>query len=180
MKRLGLLAAFGLLFQFAHAQMGQQFPKLDGETVTNTRVKLPADVKGKYTLLGLAFSKQSEDELESWFQPTYERFMRDKKEAGLFADFAYDVNLYFIPMFTGVKKAMAGKARKQALKNVDPALHPFILFYAGQLEPYRDSLKLEEKTPYFFVLNPDGKIVYMTEGRYTAKKMGEIEEILSQ
>lgn len=180
MKRLVMLAAFGLMFQAAHAQMGQIFPKLAGETVTNTKVQLPADAKGKYTLLGLAFSKKSEDELETWFQPAYERFMRDSKEAGLFADFAYDVNLYFIPMFTGVKKAVAGKARKQALNKVDPALHPHILFYTGQLDPYRESLNLKDKTPYFFVLDPQGEVVYMTEGGYSDKKMNEIEEILSE
>ncbi|EMR03498.1 ATP10 protein [Cesiribacter andamanensis AMV16] len=172
----GLLLSLG-----AQAQVGQKFPELKGETVSGKSLRLPQDVKGKFTLLGLAFSKKSDDALQTWFQPTYDRFMVDKESAGLFADFVYDVNVYFVPMFTGANKAAAGPARKSMLKNVDAELHPHVLFYIGELAPYRDQLGLVEKDePYFFVLDESGKIVYATSGAYSEQKMDQVEEILSE
>lgn len=163
------------------AQIGERFPQIEGETIAHQEISLPEDTEGKYTLVGMAFSKKSDEELQSWFQPVYTRFLQDTDNAGLFADFAYDVNVYFIPMFSGLKKAAAGPAKKKALKKVDAALHPHILFYVGEIKTYRDALQLEEKDkPYFFVLDKQGNIVYSTSGNYTARKMDEVEAILSR
>jgi hypothetical protein len=161
-----------------HAQViGKMFPDMEAETVEDKVVKLPAEVQGKHTLLGLAYSKKSEDELNSWFQPVFEKFIQKNK--GLFESFGYDVNVYFVPMFTGVNAAATGTAKRKAMKNVDPQLLPYILFYKGDLKPYKDALDFEKKDiPYFFVLDPSGKIVYATSGKYSQKKMDEVEAVL--
>jgi hypothetical protein len=158
---------------------GKVFPDMEAETTDDKKVMLPQDVKGKYTLLGLAYSKKAEDELNTWFQPVFEKFIRKAKGGGLFDDMGYDVNVYFVPMFTGVNAAATGTAKKKAVKNVDPELLPRILFYKGELKPYKEALDFEKKdTPYFFVLDKEGKIVYATSGKYSEKKMGEVEEVL--
>lgn len=157
--------------------VGKTFPDMEAETVEDKVVKLPADVQGKHTLLGLAYSKKSEDELNSWFQPVFEKFIQKNK--GLFEGFGYDVNVFFVPMFTGVNAAATGTAKRKAIKNVDPQLLPYILFYKGDLKPYKDALDFEKKDiPYFFVLDPSGKIVYATSGRYSVKKLDEVENVL--
>lgn len=82
-------------------------------------------------------------------------------------------------MFTGVNAAATGTAKKKAVKNIDPNLLPYLLFYRGELKPYKEALDFEKKDiPYFFVLDSQGKIVYATSGKYSAKKMDEIEEVL--
>jgi flagellar basal body rod protein FlgG len=87
------------------------------------------------------------------------------------------VNVYFVPMFTGVNAAATGTAKKKAVKNMDPQLLPYILFYRGELKKYKEALDFEKRDiPYFFVLDPDGKIVYATSGKYTEEKMEEVEE----
>ena len=97
----------------------------------------------------------------------------------MFESFGYDVNVYFVPMFTGVKSTAAGTAKKKAAKDIDPQLLPYILFYKGELKTYKDALDFEKKdTPYFFVLDKEGKIVYATSGKYTSKKLDEVEEVL--
>ncbi|WP_017730570.1 hypothetical protein [Nafulsella turpanensis] len=175
---IGLLSFLGLDLI---AQTGQSFPSIEGETIDKQALSIPEDTKGKYTLVGMAFSKKSDDELESWFNPVYTRFLQDAGNAGLFADFAYDVNVYFVPMFSGLKKAAAGTAKRKALKKVDERLHPHIMFYVGEINSYRDALKLEERDqPYFFVLDKEGKIVYATSGAYSEKKMEEVETIISE
>lgn len=163
-------------FNLAHAQViGTMFPMMEAETVEDKKVTLPGDTKGKYTLLGLAYSKKSEDELNTWFSPVFNKFVR--KTTGLMAGMGYDVNVFFVPMFTGVNAAATGTAKKKALKNIDPQLLPYILFYKGELKPYKEALDFEKKDiPYFFVLDPEGKIVYATSGRFTEDKLDEVED----
>jgi len=179
MKTIGLIGIVWLvLISTATAQVvGKVFPDMEAETVEDVKVMLPKQVVGKYTLLGLAYSKKSEDELNTWFQPIFEKFIQKNK--GLFEGFGYDVNVYFVPMFTGVQAAATGTAKKKALKNVDPNLLPYILFYKGELKPYKESLDFEKKDiPYFFVLDKEGKIVYATSGKFSTSKMDEIEQVL--
>lgn len=177
MRNFTLLALIIVFAISANAQVGTLFPELEGETVENEKVTIPDDTNGKYTLIGMAYSKKSEDELNTWFQPVFNKFLQ--KSEGLFSAFTYDVNVYFIPMFTGVKAAGAGAAKKKALKKVDKKLHPNILFYKGSLKEYKDALDFEKKDiPYFFVLNKDGKIVYATSGAFSKNKMDEIEKVL--
>lgn len=157
--------------------IGKQFPEMTAETVEDKKVNLPLDVKGKYTLLGLAYSKKSEDELNTWFGPVYSTFI--EKQTGMMQSISYDVNVYFVPMFTGVNAAATGTAKRKAMKNVDPKLLPYILFYKGELRKYKDELDFERRDiPYFFVLDPDGKIVFATEGRYSDAKMESIEAVI--
>ncbi len=152
---------------------------MDAETVEDKKVNLPGDVKGKYTLLGLAYSKKSEDELNTWFEPVFSKFVQ--KTTGLMAGMGYDVNVFFVPMFTGVNAAATGTAKRKALKNMDPQLLPYILFYKGELKTYKDALDFERRDiPYFFVLDPEGKIVYATSGSYSEEKMDAVENVIEQ
>lgn len=176
MIRLLISFVMALSLSVSEGQViGKIFPDMEAETVEDKKVKLPADVAGKYTLLGLAYSKKSEDELNSWFQPVFQKFIQ--KTNGLMAGFTYDVYVYFVPMFTGVNAAATGTAKRKAAKNIDPQLLPYILFYRGELKIYKETLNFEKRDiPYFFVLDPNGKIVYATSGKYTEQKMDEVEE----
>jgi hypothetical protein len=149
-------------------------------TLEENNFNLPIDSKGKFTLVGLAFSRKSEDDLLTWFQPVYEKFIGNEGAMSqLFGAYAYDVNVFFVPMFTGIKTPATKMAMKQALKKIDPRLHSHILFYKGKLKPYKESLNFEQKDiPYFFILDENGKIVYADSGIYSDHKMEEIEEVL--
>ena len=178
-----LFCSFTVYIVFATALnaqvIGKIFPNMEAETVEDKKVNLPQSVKGKFSLLGLAYSKKSEDELNTWFQPVFEKFIQKNK--GIFEGFGYDVNVYFVPMFTGINAAATGTAKKKALQNIDPNLLPYILFYKGDLKPYKESLDFEKKdVPYFFVLDKDGKILYATSGKFSQKKMDEIEGVLEE
>lgn len=181
MTKLNFLIALFLAFSgAAMAQVtGKPFPQLVAETAENEEVTLPGAVQGKYSVIGLAYSKKSEDDLNTWFEPIYNKFIRES--TGLFSSFQHDVNVYFVPMFSGVNAAATGVAKKKALKNLDERLLPYILFYKGSLKPYKDELAFEKKdVPYLFVLDEDGEIVYATTGAYSDKKMVEIESLLEE
>ena len=173
----GLL--FSIVFFQGHAQVvGKTFPRLEAETVDDEVIVLPDDKQDKFTLVGLAYSKKSEDDLNTWFNPVYHKFIKEDG-GGIFAGFGYDVNVFFVPMFTGVNAAASGTAKKKAAKKIDSRLLPHILFYKGKLKPYKESLAFDKKdVPYFFVINKEGKIVYATTGSYSEIKMEEVEELL--
>lgn len=178
MKTSLIILVFCITVTVGFSQViGKTFPSMAAETVDDKEVKLPESGQGKYTLIGLAYSKKSESELNSWFQPVFGKFIQ--KTNGLFAGFAYDVNVFFVPMFTGVNAAATGTAKRKAAKNIDPQLLPYILFYKGELKSYKQALDFEKRDiPYFFVLDPQGKIVYATSGKYSESKMEEIEAAL--
>lgn len=178
MVKLVFMAGLWLVVEGGSAQViGKIFPDMAVETVDDKKVNLPADTKGKFTLLGLAYSRKSEDELNTWFNPVYSTFIQ--KQTGPIQGFSYDVYVYFVPMFTGVNAAATGTAKRKALKNVDPLLLPYILFYKGELRKYKDELDFERRDiPYFFVLDPDGKIVFATDGAYSKTKMESIEAVI--
>lgn len=174
-----LLFTLLLLTNMGMAQVvGKSFPTMEAETVEDKKVILPTDVQGKYTLLGLAYSKKAEDELNTWFSPVFEKFVR-KNTGSLFEGMGYDVNVFFVPMFTGVNAAATGTAKKKAMKNMDPQILPNILFYKGELKTYKEALDFEKRdTPYFFVLDETGKIVYATSGKFSTKKLDEVESVI--
>lgn len=179
MKGLLVAVLMGLAYTCGAQVIGTVFPDMPTETVDDKKVSLPGDAKGKYTLLGLAYSKKAEDELNTWFSPVFNKFI--KKAGGLMEGMGYDVNVYFVPMFTGVNAAATGTAKRKALKNTDPQLLPYILFYKGELKSYKEALDFEKRdTPYFFVLDENGVIRFATSGAFSEDKLDQVEEAIDQ
>lgn len=166
-----LLSAFATL---VCAQTGQIFPELEGESLVHGAINIPDDTNGKYTMIGLALSKKSEDALKGWFNPVYQQIIKDPSPNDLFA-FDYDVNVYFIPMLTGAKRPAYQKVMDKVEKEVDKQLHPHVLFFKGTLNQYKDALNIDEKdVPYFYLLDDTGKIVYATKGFYSDAKLQKV------
>lgn len=155
--------------------VGDVFPELKAETLDNKTVTFPADTKGKSTLICMAYSAEAETDLRTWYEPTYDKFIAKTE---LMSDM-YDVNVYFIPMFTGIKAAGADKAKQDMKKTVQEDLQPHVVIYRGKLEDYKEKLKMDDKSkPYIYVLNKEGKIVFVTSGAYTEDKMDDIDEYI--
>lgn len=172
--RIILTLLFVISVGSSHAQVGITFPDMEAETLTNKMVTIPEHTNGKYSLISLAYSKKSEGYLSTWFQPIYQHFIYKSEQPSLFS-IDYDINVYFVPMFTGAKRPAYQKVMKKVQKTVDPKLQPHVLFYKGTINEYKKSLNFQGKdVPYFFLLDPEGKIVYTTAGKYGERKMREI------
>lgn len=166
------------LSPLAYGQMIQSFPSMEVTKLNDEALSLPQDTKGKYTLIGMSYSKKSEDQLVTWFNPVYQTFIHKPEKPGMFSN-DYDVNVYFVAMFAGVNKAAAGPVKKKMRKNSDPELEPHLLFYKGEIKSFKKSLKLDRKdTPYFFVLDEKGQIVHTTSGAFSQGKLDAVEELL--
>ena len=180
MKRISLFFLSFLVWSpslFAQL-VGTPFPTIETETVEDNVVTLPQDAQDRITLVAMAYSKKAEKDLSSWLSPLFNTFIQQKVSGvGLFASFAHDVDVYVVPMFTGIKAAAEGTAKRKAAQSIDEKLIPYVLFYKGKLKPYKEALEFDKKdVPYLFLLDGEGTIVYATSGAYTAQKMADIEE----
>jgi hypothetical protein len=176
-----------LLFPFALAVAGflsplqLTFPKMECTSLEGKKVVLPTDHNGKKTVLGMAFSQKAEKELSGWFQPAYSAFIEKPDPNAIIPTDSYDVNCYFVPVFSGVLQAAAGKAEKKMKEGLDKSLQSNVLLYKGKADDIKTSLKVTNTdSPWFFVVDTDGKVLYSTSGAYSEAKMEEIENILNQ
>lgn len=171
-----------LLFAFCFAGMwptlaqnGVSFPDLPGEFLSGEKAVLPDAPREKMLLVGMAYSKKAEDDLRSWYQPMYDSFVLKR---GIM-DSMYNIDLCFVPMFTGIKQTVYDKAMKELRSENRSDLHPHILFYKGDVKPYIEQLKMDDKTlPYFFLIGKQGKVVFSTSGSYSERKKEQLEEAL--
>ncbi len=172
MKKLLIIGFILINCLYGQAQTGKMFPSLTATDLQDKSITIPKDTKGKYTVVGVAYSQKADEALKGWFQPVYETFIYESE---------YDVNAYFVGMVSGIKEVAAGTIEKKMKKGVDPVLHKHTLIYKGDIKNYKDVLGLKEKdTPYFFLLDKDGKIVYVTSGTYSDAKIEKAEEILDE
>lgn len=170
----------GLLFASAYAQngTGTVFPSCSGETFSGKTVSIPAQTKGKATVLWVAFSRKAEEDMKTWLNPVYNLFVVKKDTADFFsAAVNYDVNFYFIPMLNQLNQAVGDKEKIK--KKTDKEFWPYIMYFKGEVKSYIEALKIEDKdVPYFFVLDGNGKIVHVEKGKYSEAKMDKIEEFI--
>lgn len=166
------LTAVALLFCLT---LSGSFPSISGKTLNEKEITIPDDTSDKVTLVGMAYSKKAEGTLKSWFMPLYDKFVLRR---GIF-DKQYDINLYFIPMFTGLKKSAYEKTFKNLKESNRKTLFDNIVFYKGDLEPYKSKLGLKEKDKaYLFLLDTEGNIIHKAEGKFTEGKLEALEEAI--
>jgi len=163
--------------------VGTIFPAMECEDYNGKAVNLPADSKGKYTLICCAFRTAAEDDLKTWINPIYNKFIGkvDASKADVFdVSMEYDVNLYFIPMFTGFNKLASQSSKDKIKAKTDKELWPYLLFYDGG-KTYKDELEFKDRDiPYFFVLDKNGKVMYTTSGKYDDKKLEKILDVIEE
>ena len=151
------------------------FPVLEGEKLTGETIIIPKYLQGKLSIVGMAYSKKSEVMLKTWYEPMYNKFILKR---GMF-DSNYDVNMLFIPMYTGAKKAAYQVSINKMKESNRKDLYPYLLFYKGSLEPYVSELRMENKAlPYLFVLDEQGNIITSVKGFFSDAKMEQIETAL--
>lgn len=177
------MACITMAFSPKASVVGTLFPGMECEDYNGKAVNLPVDTKGKYTLLCIAFSTAAEPDLKTWINPIYNKFIGkvDASKADVFdIHVDYDVNLYFIPMFTGFNKLASNASKDKIKSKTDKELYPYLLFYDGG-KTYKEELDFKKRDiPYFFVLDKTGKVIYTTSGKYDDSKLEKIVDIFEE
>jgi len=172
MKKIFFITA--LLFAInIKAQVGKVFPTITGISLTDKSMNLPIK-NGKQTIVAIAFNKSAEDELKKWLNPLYYTFIKKPKgSTNLDMSEIYDVNFVFIPMISGFKKI------KDDFKNsTDKEFWGYIMdTEKTDIKAQQKLLNIQDnKIPYFFVLDKDGKILDVQSGDYKEAKIDKLED----
>lgn len=172
-KLLFLLALSISLHSFS--QEGTVFPEIEVEDLNGNTAVIPADTKGKFTLVGVAFSEDAQDDLYTWSQPVFSAFMDDNNLSSL----VYDPHVKLILMFTGANQLVYNKAKEKINEGTDESLKDNVVLYRGKVEDYRDKLEMKNrKKPYFFVLDKSGKIIYTADGASDEETLEEVGNLI--
>lgn len=145
--------------------IGSIFPHMETESA-DSKIVFPDDLKGKYSIIGLAYSIKSGEKMPDWVVPVYQEFISGSK----------DVNAYFVYMFSGVNMALKDVVKNKMINEMDPELLPHTVFETGDLKKYQKFLDMlgRKDTPYFFVLDPEGKILWATRGTCRVSKIDKL------
>ncbi len=178
MKKTSLILSLLFIFSTAlFSQVGEPFPDIDVVDLNEKELNIPNDSKGKFTLVGVAFSEDAQKDLYSWSQPVFSMFMDENNLNTL----VYDPNVYLILMFTGVNQVAYNKAREQIKAGTEESLNDNVVMYKGKMEDYRKKLKMKNrKEPHFFVLDKEGTVIYETKGRYNKTELNKIADMIEE
>jgi len=176
MNKLILLSVATLLSVSVLAQKGKSFPAIKGVSLDDKPMELPIK-NGKQTIVAIAFHRGAEEELKKWLNPLYYTFMKkpDKKNSFDVAD-VYDVNFVFVPMISGFKKIA-----EDFKKGTQKEFWPYIMdTEKTDIKGLQKELEVNDnKIPWFFVLDKNGKIIEFVKGDYKENKVDKLEEAVS-
>jgi hypothetical protein len=172
------MRTFFLIFSFCfiqllYSQKGKPFPKLNGVTLSEKNVGVPF-LNGKQTIVAIAYHRHAEEELKKWLNPLYYTFIKKENGKSQFdVSEIYDVNFAFIPMISGFKK-IAEDFKKGTQKEFWPYIIDTEKTDVSQLQ--KQLGVSDNKRPYFYVLDKDGKILEVQSGSFSESKMEKLED----
>lgn len=170
MMRIAFLFFFLFVILFSRAQ---QFPSLKAVSLAGKEITVPEN-NGKYTVVAIAFSRNAEEDLRRWLNPLYETFVHTEKNAGgLSPAEVNDVNFYFIPLISGLKKLADDFKNK-----TDKEFWPYILdTEKTDIKALEKALQVkDDNAPWFFVLDKSGKVIEKQYGTFQPAKLDKLED----
>jgi len=169
-----LLFALTIVSVFScYSQKGKVFPTIKGKSLDEKAVTLPLK-NGKQTIIGIAFHRGAEDALKKWLNPLYYTFIKKEKGQSNFdVSEVYDVNFSFVPMISGFDKL-----EKDFKAGTQKEFWPYIIdTEKTDVSALQKELGIKDnKIPYFFVLDKDGKVLEVQSGDFSEDKMDKLEE----
>ena len=129
------------------------FPTVQSKNLEGNRVIIPADAKGKVTLVAVAFLQQSQGQLDSWLNPFYEKF-------GKRDDFMF----YEIPMIAGGYVFMKPIISSGMRGGLPQFKHKHVVTFFGDVKQYSDTLNIDPGFGHAFLLDKEGTIRWQNKG----------------
>jgi hypothetical protein len=176
MIRYLILTSIVIIFNFISTEaqtkkpdsiINKPFPKLVAETLAKKAIEFPKDVKGKPTIILIAFKREAQTFIDPWSAAILKKYPQD------------EVNYYEIPMISGGYKLFSRFIDGGMRGGVPLDLHDNVATYYGSLDNYIDYLKIKKNgNCYLFLLDKNGNIIHHAEGPMTDTKwiqlMGKI------
>lgn len=168
-------SSFTILIFFATSIKAQPITNFTGHTLNHQQLSFPLDTKGKFTILCFATSLKSQNYLQTWLDPIYQKYIA---KTGIMDD-AFDVNVYFIPILKTSSRNIQENIEKQFTDMTPNDLRSHVVFSDSPSEPLISNLKISDASlPYIYLLDKNGNIIYKTSGGYTEDKFDAIDDLI--
>ena len=148
------------------------FPELPVKTLARRKMNLPHDIKGKLTLLVLAFDDHGEYKEVAAQSDTWTKFWEDNlKQKG--------VGYYEIPMLSSKYKWVSWWINGGMRSGIPKEKHDNVACFYGDKEKYLKAFGISElRKAHVFLIDKDGKILMYQKGLATAPATEKIKEII--
>jgi len=169
-----VLACLALLSAQAQIKEGDTFPQISGENLNDAAIDIPA-TNGKETIVLIAYTADAQKGSKLWAKELYANFIDpNSMSSGL-----YDVNVYYVYLFGGIKKAAFGKIKKRVKPETDADLYDHVVLAETSSGFYKEELAFKDKNqPNIFLINEYGKIAWHGYGRYTSQKLDKLMDAI--
>lgn len=160
---------------------GKMFPDMKAETFTEKPLNLPADIKGKFSIIGMCFDKDAEGDLQTWLNPLMNAYaVKHEGDEAFGVAATADVYFYLMPKFSLLNQVFEGGSKRKIKEQTDKGFWPNLMFYTSGLKDYKKTLEIAEvKQPVIFILDKDGKIVHFERGVCNEKKLSAIDDVVN-
>ncbi len=147
-----------------------KFPAVTGTNLAGRKFALPADFEGKVNLVMIAFQRFQQSMVDSWL-PTAKRL----------AETIPHLHYYELPTIRRghplfrwwLDNVMQAGIPNKELRQIT------ITLYLDK-EAFRKSLEIpHEKTIQVMLVNPQGEVLWRTEGAYTPEKEWSLNQVLN-
>ncbi|MEE4311402.1 MAG: hypothetical protein V2J62_05985 [candidate division KSB1 bacterium] len=147
--------------------IGEVFPTLKAETLSGIDILYPDDVKGKTTLILMAFKRETQLKIDSWLKPFLERFEKNTS-----------IHFFEIPMLAKGWKLMSRFIDGGMRSGIPTEKHGNVSTFYGDVDKYCRLLSITDKSDgYVFLLDGDGIIRWRSSGFATE---GKLESLYSK
>src|SRR5690554_6676108 len=136
-----LINLFIFFTTLTFAQKGDIFPSIEVIDLNENRTIIPKDTKGKFTLIGIDFSEEAQNDLYSCSQHIFNEFMDENNLSSI----VYDTHVRLILMIGGANQLVYNKANEQINQGTDETLKDNVVMYKGSIKDYRKKLKLKNR-----------------------------------
>ncbi|MFC1563637.1 hypothetical protein ACFL6G_01815 [candidate division KSB1 bacterium] len=141
--------------------IGMPFPSMKVKALSGKTVQYPVSLKGKVTLILIAFERNTQEKIDTWMMPFIEKY-----------DKADDVLFYEIPMLKRRWKLMSPVIDRGMRSGIPSERHGNVTTFYGNINKYRKLLNMDDTSDaYVFLLDKNGIIQWHISGSATEERL---------
>jgi hypothetical protein len=143
-----------------------EIPVTKGQTFVGKDILLPADVRGRVTILVMGFSKGSKLQTGEWGQ-----------HVAVFAE-ANNMAHYQMPVLESVPRMMRGMVTRSIRNGTAPEMREHFLPIFEKEDEWKKLVKFSgPEDAYVVVLDREGRVAWLGNGKWTEQVFGAMRNV---
>jgi len=159
------LSTLGNLLPFSWGAVGNSFPTLTEQTLSGRSVTLPLHISEHYSLILLAFERETQTQADSWGQFANGRLATERPS----------IQYFYVPALSGFYSFISGVIKGGMRKKFSPGLQDQTILYVGDLDPIKEALQVKAtELAHVVLVDAQSKIIAQWSGAIKEEYIAEI------